>query len=88
MQPLMREIIVLFHINLIYITWYNLITYPYKDGQVLKSREILLSEHRAHWNAVRKKWHLKAHNNEQRFAQSAQILSTMFKRYIHSIEIL
>lgn len=50
------------------------------DGQSLKSREVLLKEHRVHWNAVRKKWHQQAHKNEQRYAQSASILSTIFKR--------
>ncbi|XP_043512384.1 protein lin-37 homolog isoform X1 [Frieseomelitta varia] len=50
------------------------------DGQTLKSREMLLREHRAHWNAVRKKWHQQAHKNEQRFTESASILNTIFKR--------
>lgn len=50
------------------------------EGQSLKSREVLLKEHTVHWNAVRKKWHQQAHKNEQRYAQSANILSTMFKR--------
>jgi len=50
------------------------------EGQVLKSRETLLRDHRAHWCAVRKKWHSQAHKNEQRFAQSANILGTIFKR--------
>ncbi|XP_035735511.1 protein lin-37 homolog isoform X2 [Vespa mandarinia] len=50
------------------------------DGQSLKSREVLLREHRVHWNAVRKKWHQQAHKNEQRYAQGQHILSTIFKR--------
>ncbi|XP_012147190.2 myb-interacting protein 40 isoform X1 [Megachile rotundata] len=50
------------------------------DGQTLISRETLLREHRIHWNAVRKKWHQQAHKNEQRFAQSAHILNTIYKR--------
>ncbi|XP_014616965.1 PREDICTED: protein lin-37 homolog isoform X1 [Polistes canadensis] len=50
------------------------------DGQTLNSRDVLLREHRIHWNAVRKKWHQQAHKNEQRYAQGQQILSTIFKR--------
>ncbi|XP_003698705.1 protein lin-37 homolog [Apis florea] len=50
------------------------------DGQTLKSREMLLREHRIHWNAVRKKWYQQAYKNEQRFTQSANILNTIFKR--------
>ncbi|XP_076549375.1 myb-interacting protein 40 isoform X2 [Osmia lignaria lignaria] len=50
------------------------------DGQTLVSRETLLREHRVHWNAVRKKWYQQAHKNEQRFAQSAHILNTIYKR--------
>ncbi|KAG9433075.1 protein lin-37 [Apis mellifera carnica] len=50
------------------------------DGQTLKSREMLLREHRVHWNAVRKKWYQQAYKNEQRFTQSANILNTIFKR--------
>ena len=30
---------------------------------------------------MRKKWHQQTHKNEQRFAESAAILSTIFKRY-------
>ncbi|XP_043669507.1 protein lin-37 homolog [Vespula pensylvanica] len=50
------------------------------DGQSLKSREVLLREHRVHWNAVRKKWHQRAHKNEQRYAKSQYILGVIFKR--------
>lgn len=50
------------------------------DCQSLKSRETLMREHRAHWNVVKKKWHQQAYKNEQRFAQSANILGTIFKR--------
>ncbi|XP_011506466.1 PREDICTED: protein lin-37 homolog [Ceratosolen solmsi marchali] len=51
------------------------------EGQTLKSRELLMKEHREHWVAVRKKWHQQAHKNEQRFSESATILSTIFKRF-------
>ncbi|XP_011306251.1 protein lin-37 homolog [Fopius arisanus] len=50
------------------------------DGQVLRSREALMKEHRMHWGQVRRKWHHQTHKNEQRFAKSAYILSTIFKR--------
>ncbi|XP_001604648.1 protein lin-37 homolog [Nasonia vitripennis] len=50
------------------------------EGQTLKSREALMKEHREHWGAVRRKWHQQAHKNEQRFTESANILSTIFKR--------
>ncbi|KAK0073884.1 hypothetical protein PV325_009065 [Microctonus aethiopoides] len=50
------------------------------EGQVLKSRELLMKGHRAHWSAVRRKWHAKAQKNEKRFYKSAQILGTIFKR--------
>ncbi|XP_015111423.1 protein lin-37 homolog [Diachasma alloeum] len=50
------------------------------DGQVLKSRETLMKEHRMHWGQVKRKWHQQTHKNEQRFAKSAFILSTIFKR--------
>ncbi|XP_034951709.1 protein lin-37 homolog [Chelonus insularis] len=50
------------------------------EGQVLKSRDALMKSHRAHWSAVRRKWHLQAQKNEKRFYQSANILSTIFKR--------
>ncbi|XP_063984451.1 protein lin-37 homolog [Diachasmimorpha longicaudata] len=50
------------------------------DGQTLKSREVLMKEHRMHWGQVRRKWHQQTHKNEQRFAKSAYILSTIFKR--------
>lgn len=43
---------------------------------------MLLREHRVHWNTVRKKWHQQAHKNELRFTQGANILNTIFKRYI------
>lgn len=43
---------------------------------------MLLREHRVHWNVVRKKWHQQAHKNELRFMQGANILNTIFKRYI------
>lgn len=46
---------------------------------------MLLREHRLHWNAVRKKWYQQAYKNEQRFTQSANILNTIFKRYILNI---
>ncbi|XP_046470983.1 protein lin-37 homolog isoform X2 [Neodiprion pinetum] len=45
-----------------------------------KSREVLMRDHINHWTLVRKKWHQRAHNNEQRFEQSANILGTMFRR--------
>ncbi|XP_015586309.1 protein lin-37 homolog isoform X2 [Cephus cinctus] len=50
------------------------------EGQTLKSRETLLRDHIPHWIAVRKKWHQQAHKNEQRFAQSANILGTIYRR--------
>lgn len=50
------------------------------DGQTLKSRETLMKEHNVRWNAIRKKWHQQAHKNEQRFVESANILSTIFKK--------
>ncbi|XP_043282608.1 protein lin-37 homolog [Venturia canescens] len=50
------------------------------EGQILKTRETLLEDHRTHWSAVKKKWHQQSHKNEQRFAQSGCILSTIFKR--------
>jgi len=50
------------------------------EGKVLKSKEVLLREHRLHWSATRRKWHQQAHKNESRFAESATILSTIFKR--------
>ncbi|XP_066595138.1 protein lin-37 homolog [Prorops nasuta] len=50
------------------------------EGQLLKPKETLLRDHRLHWTNVRKKWHQQAHKNEQRFAQSGNILSTMFKK--------
>ncbi|KAJ8679740.1 hypothetical protein QAD02_015527 [Eretmocerus hayati] len=50
------------------------------EGQTLKSKECLLQEHRSHWVATRKKWHHQAHKNEERFAESASILDTIFKR--------
>lgn len=51
-----------------------------QEGQTLKSREALMKQHREHWGAVRRKWHKQAHKNEQRFAESATILGTIFKR--------
>lgn len=59
----------------------------FQDGQPLKSRDTLLKEHGEHWNAVRKKWHQQAHKNEQRFIQSANILNTMFKRFVLKVFI-
>lgn len=56
------------------------------ESRLLKSRETLMKEHCAHWSAVRKKWYQKAHNNEQRFSQSAHILSTIFKRAVSEFE--
>ncbi|KAL2740997.1 protein lin-37 [Vespula squamosa] len=50
------------------------------DGQSLKSREVLLREHRVHWNAVRKKWHQRARKNEQRYAICQYIFGVIFKR--------
>ncbi|XP_014478182.1 PREDICTED: protein lin-37 homolog [Dinoponera quadriceps] len=50
------------------------------DGHTLKSRETLMKEHTARWNAIRKKWHQQAHKNELRFIESANILSTIFKK--------
>ncbi|XP_014209622.1 protein lin-37 homolog isoform X2 [Copidosoma floridanum] len=50
------------------------------EGKDLKSKEELLKEHRAHWTATRKKWHQQVHKNESRFADSATILSAIFKR--------
>lgn len=54
----------------------------------MKSREALLKEHRQHWGAVRRKWHYQAHKNEERFAESANILSTIFKRYLFHLSQL
>ncbi|XP_070169811.1 protein lin-37 homolog isoform X2 [Polyergus mexicanus] len=50
------------------------------EGQTLKSREQLMKEHTIRWNTIRKKWHQQAHKNEQRYIQSATILSTIFTK--------
>lgn len=66
----------------------NIYYYEYKlyitlqDGHTLKSRETLMKEHTARWNAIRKKWHHQAHKNELRFIESANILSTIFKKLV------
>ncbi|EFN81197.1 Protein lin-37-like protein [Harpegnathos saltator] len=52
------------------------------DGHTLKSRETLMKEHTARWNTIRKKWHQQAHKNELRFIESANILSTIFKKFV------
>jgi hypothetical protein len=70
---------------LIVLIWikYNIIfSFEIQDGQMLRSRESLMKDHRKHWGAVRKKWHQRAHKNEQRFSESATILSTIFKRFL------
>ncbi|KAL6265010.1 hypothetical protein P5V15_005102 [Pogonomyrmex californicus] len=52
------------------------------DGQILKSREELMKDHIVRWNAIRKKWHKQAHKNEQRYLQSANILGTIFTKFV------
>ncbi|XP_033208404.1 protein lin-37 homolog isoform X2 [Belonocnema kinseyi] len=52
------------------------------DGQTLKSKEELWKQHKQHWSALRKKWHQQAHKNEARFAKSANILGTIFKKFV------
>ncbi|XP_012274871.1 protein lin-37 homolog [Orussus abietinus] len=50
------------------------------EGQTLRSRDSLLKDHIKRWLNVRKTWHRQAHKNEKRFVQSANILSTIFRR--------
>ncbi|KAL0133333.1 hypothetical protein PUN28_000822 [Cardiocondyla obscurior] len=50
------------------------------EGQTLKTQEQLMKDHIKRWNAIRKKWHQQAHKNEQRYAQSASVLGTIFSK--------
>lgn len=42
-----------------------------------------MKEHTTRWNAIRKKWYQQAHKNEQRYIQSATILSTIFTKLVY-----
>lgn len=46
-----------------------------------------MKEHIVRWNTTRKKWHQQAHKNEQRFIESANILSTIFKKFVQKMLI-